>query len=104
MANLNRDQFFNTISTIIGDRTDAEAIQALEDLTDTYNAMEKGTNGDGIDWKKKFEDNDASWRAKYRQRFLNGDGGNGPSAAKSEKDSDFYDPNAIGFKDLFTKG
>lgn len=104
MANLNREQFFSTISDIIGDRSDPEIIKALEDLTDTYNALEKGVKGDGIDWEQKYHENDASWRARYRQRFLSGDGGNGPSTVKSEKDSDFYDPNAIGFNDLFTKG
>lgn len=103
MATLNRDQFFETLSTIIGDKSDPEAIKALEDMTDTYNALEKGITGDGIDWKKKYEENDQSWRVKYRNRFLNGDGGNGPGSVKTKSDSDDYDPNRVGFSDLFSK-
>lgn len=103
MATLNREQYFNTLSALVGERSDPEAIKALEDMTDTFNSLEKGVNGDGEDWKKKAEEIDKSWREKYRARFMRGDGGNGPSQAKTDPDSDDYDPNRIGFNDLFKK-
>lgn len=103
MATLNRDEFFKTLADLVGDKSDPESIKALEDMTDTYNALEKGVKGDGVDWEKKFRENDESWRAKYRSRFLNGDSGNGPGSVKTKSDSDDYDPNRVGFIDLFSK-
>ena len=103
MANLNRDEFFNTLSHLVGDRSDAEAIKALEDMTDTYNALEQGNQGDGIDWKKKAEEIDKSWREKYRSRFMRGDGGNGPSRENNDPSSQGYNPENVCFNDLFGK-
>lgn len=100
MATLNREQYFEKLRTIIGDRSDAESIQALEDLTDTYNAMEKGNKGDGIDWEAKFRENDKAWAERYRNRFMYGDGGNGPSKVKTGTDSG-YKPDDVDFDDLF---
>lgn len=104
MANLNRDEFFNTLSHLVGDRSDPDAIKALEDMTDTYNALEQGNKGDGIDWKQKAEEIDKSWREKYRSRFMRGDGGNGPSRENSDPDSQGYNPENVCFNDLFGKG
>lgn len=103
MATLNRDQYFETLSALVGERSDPEAIKALEDMTDTFNSLEKGNKGDGTDWEQKAKDIDKSWREKYRARFMRGDGGNGPAPAKTDSDSESYDPNRIGFNDLFKK-
>lgn len=100
MPFLNREDFFASVRGVVGDKDDPDTIKFLEDMTDTYNAFEKGTAGDGIDWKQKYEDNDKAWAKRYRNRFMNGDGGNGPKA--SEKNSDGgYDPTAVDFSDLF---
>lgn len=100
MATLNREQYFEKLRTIIGDRSDAESIQALEDLTDTYNSFEKGVKGDGIDWEAKFRENDKAWAERYRNRFMYGDGGNGPAKAQSGANSG-YKPDDVDFDDLF---
>lgn len=100
MATLNREQYFEKLRTVIGDRSDPDSIQALEDLTDTYNALEQGNVGDGIDWKQKYEDNDKAWAERYRNRFMYGDGGNGPRQSASES-SNGYKPEDVDFDDLF---
>ena len=100
MSQLNKEEFFNTLSTIIGDRSDAESIKALEDITDTYNALEKGVKGDGVDWEQKFRDNDKAWREKYRSRFMRGDGCSGPSR-EPQGASSGYKPEEVDFDDLF---
>lgn len=100
MAQLNRDEYFERLRTIIGDRSDPESIKALEDMTDTYNALEKGNKGDGIDWEQRFKDNDKAWAERYRNRFMYGDGGNGPSKQSSKNDNE-YRPDEIDFDDLF---
>lgn len=101
MSTLDKEHFFSTLSSLIGDRSDPETIQALEDMTDTYNALEKGAQGDGIDWEKKFRENDQAWREKYRNRFMRGDGGNGPQKRDNGGSSNGYKPEEIDFADLF---
>lgn len=100
MSTLNKEQFFNTLSSLVGDKSDEETIKALEDMTDTYNALEKGIKGDGIDWEQKFRDNDKAWREKYRSRFMRGDGGSGPARENGNDDSR-YNPETVDFNDLF---
>ena len=100
MAILQKDQIFESVRTIIGDRSDPDAVKFLEDMTDTFNALEKGNKGDGVDWEKKFKENDRAWAERYRNRFMNGDGGSGPSASPAHS-RESYDPEAVNFSDLF---
>lgn len=100
MSTLNKEEFFNTLSSLIGERSDEATIKALEDMTDTYNALEAGNAGDGIDWKQKYEENDNAWRAKYRNRFMRGDNGNGPPRDNGDNGVG-YNPETVDFKDLF---
>ena len=73
MAVKTREELLNTIKTKFGDQTDDETIAILEDVTDTFTDLETKANGDGEDWKAKYEENDASWRKKYTERFYNAD-------------------------------
>ena len=70
MAVLNRDDFFSAIQSIIKDDTSDDSISFVENMTDTYNSLVDSANGDGEDWKKKYEENDREWRQKYRDRFF----------------------------------
>lgn len=63
------DELLNSIKDIIGDNNSDEAIAILEDTSDTLNDMENRVRESG-DWKKKYEDNDAGWRKRYRDRFF----------------------------------
>lgn len=65
MSVLSREELISKVSKYIGDKNDDDSISLLEDITDTF-------DGDGEDWKKKYEENDASWRKRYRERFENG--------------------------------
>ena len=101
MATLNKEQFFNTLSSLVGERSDPEAIKALEDMTDTYAALTDKKSEDGVDWKAKAEEIDKSWREKYRQRFMRGDAGNGPANDNSSSQSKSINSDNITIKDLF---
>ena len=59
MSVLNRDDFINSINTIVGTDTSDNALKFIEDMTDTYNSLEEQANGDGENWK-------------YKRRFLSG--------------------------------
>lgn len=96
MPVLDKETYFNRVHERIGNDTSDEAISFLEDMTDTFNDLEKRANGDGENWRKKYEELDASWKAKYRHRFMNSDGGYAgePSETKDE-------PKEVTISDLF---
>lgn len=64
------EELLASIRTKIGDDQSDEAIALVEDVSDTLNSMKNGSNED---WKKKYEENDANWRQKYRDRFFSPD-------------------------------
>lgn len=68
---LTRDQFFDRINDAFGDESDENAISFIEDMSDTYNALEERANSD-IDWEKRYKENDEAWRKKYKNRFFTG--------------------------------
>lgn len=66
---LKREDFMSAIKGKIGDDTSDEAIEFLENVTDTINDYETRVNGDGKDWKAEAEKIDREWREKYIARF-----------------------------------
>ena len=70
MAVKTREEILESFKTRLGENPDNESISFLEDVTDTLDDFEKRANGDGIDWKSKYEENDANWRKKYTERFF----------------------------------
>lgn len=93
MAKLSKTDFMNTLKTILGDRTDDEALKFLEDANDTIS-----DSGDD-DWKTKYEaevkakeELDLNWRNKYKERFFSADSShtdnNKTNPANVDKDKD----------------
>lgn len=70
MAVKTMEELMESVRTRLGDDQSDEALALLEDISDTYSDMQSRTSG-GEDWKKKYEENDAEWRQKYRDRFFN---------------------------------
>lgn len=71
MAVRNKDDIIQAISDKLNDDTSDDALQLLEDVTDTFNDMDSRLN-DTEDWKAKYEENDKEWREKYKSRFTDG--------------------------------
>lgn len=69
MAVRSMSELKEMFDSLIGERTDDEAITLLEDLSDTVADIESKI---GEDWKAKYKENDASWRERYRKRFSEG--------------------------------
>ena len=96
MAVLNRDDFFARINKIIGTDSSDESISFVEDMTDTYNSLEKSANGDGVNWEEKYHELDNSWKKKYQNRFFSGSsttfpqGDNPPEPPKETKIEDLF--------------
>ena len=73
MAKLSSDEFMKSIQSIIGDRTDDEALKFLEDAKDTITSAHddyKAKYEAEVEAKKKL---DEDWRAKYKARFYSSD-------------------------------
>lgn len=64
MAKLSKDELIEKVKKYVGDRTDDETIEILEDISDSIDSS------DADEWKQKYEENDKMWRDKYISRFL----------------------------------
>lgn len=104
MAVLGKEDFFKRIREQIGDDTSDESIAFIEDVTDTYNALEQSSK-DETDWKSKYEELDESWKKRYRDRFFDGNGDNPETtpdkAMNKQKENVEADGEKRDFEDLF---
>lgn len=72
MAILSREDYLERLNTLVGEDNSDEALQIIEDFTDTFdNLGTQNDNNDNENWKQKYEELDATWRQKYRDRFMN---------------------------------
>ena len=69
MAVKTKAEILETIRSRVGDSTDDETLEFLEDVTDTLTDLETRAS-DSTDWKGKYDELDKSWREKYRERFF----------------------------------
>lgn len=98
---LSREDFMNRLSERIGEDNSDETLSFIEDVTDTLNDYEErvGSN-DETEWKQKYNELDASWRKKYRERFFST--GTDAEEVKEEQEKDVKeDSEDISFEDLF---
>ena len=64
MAVVERDVLIQRIASALSDPESDDSLSLIEDVTDTLDA------GLSDDWKTKYEENDAAWRKRYKERFL----------------------------------
>lgn len=67
----NREALTSRLQTLIGDRTDDEALNFIQDALDTYDSHSSG----GItqeEHKRLMDEADQAWRQKYRDAFFQG--------------------------------
>lgn len=77
---LTREEYMTSIASIIGERTDDEALKFIEDMTDTFdgnvNTEAEETintlNATIAELTDKNKSIEAYWRKKYRDRFYGG--------------------------------
>lgn len=61
------DEIMQSLKARIGEDTSDDAIALISDVSDTLSNF---ANSDNIKWKEKYEENDAEWRKKYKERFF----------------------------------
>lgn len=91
-----KDEILSLIRERIGDDTSDEAISFIEDVTDTLNDFESRT-GDSAEWERKYNDLDASWRKKYKDRFFSKE----VEGVDDDVDEDFEEKKTYKYEDLF---
>lgn len=72
MSVLKKTELMERIKAIMGDKTDDDSLQFIEDVNDTFDSLEKKTGSDE-DWEAKYKENDEKWRKRYRDKFFSTD-------------------------------
>lgn len=94
MAIKTKAELLELVKARIGDDTSDEALAIIEDVTDTLDDYETRIADSG-DWKARYEQNDADWRKKYKERFF----------APTEEQEEIDEPEKVEekrtFEDLF---
>lgn len=93
MAKLSKDELIEKVKKYVGDRTDDETIEIIEDITDSIDTS------DADDWKKKYEENDKMWRDKYVSRFFDKKEEDLETPTEHEEEEKEYNS----YEDLFEK-
>lgn len=91
MAKLSKDELIEKVKKYVGDRTDDETIEIIEDISDSVDSS------DADEWKQKYEDNDKMWRDKYISRFVEKKEDELDTPTEHEEDEKEYSS----FEDLF---
>lgn len=97
MAVLSRDDFFNRLNDYVGADNRDETISFVEDMTDTYNDLERRNTDEN--WEQRYRELDAAWRDRYKRRFFSGDTASIQSEIISEDETDSAEE--ITIDDLF---
>ena len=114
MAKLTKKEILDKAKTIIGDRTDDDALGFLEDINDTI------SEGGEDDWKAKYDAEveakkqlDQEWRTKYKERFFSADSSqldkdktnpanvDKDKPSEDDEDAKLEQANKVTFDDLF---
>lgn len=93
------DEILESVRTRVGDSTEDADIEFIEDVSDTLNDLSSKASGQE-DWKSKYEENDKTWREKYKERFFSSDE-NEKDELEDNKDIEMKDDKPKTFADLF---
>ena len=67
MAVLSREDLMRRLNEALGEDAD---VSILEDVADTYDAV--ADHSDADEWERRYNENEAAWRKRYRDRFESG--------------------------------
>lgn len=93
MAKLSKDELIEKVKKYVGDRTDDETIEIIEDITDSIDTP------DVDEWEQKYKENDKMWRDKYVSRFFDKKQEDPETPNEHEEEEKEYNS----YEDLFEK-
>lgn len=97
---LSKEELMTEMKSIIGERTDDEAIKFIEDVTDTIDSLEEqnNENNETDEWKSKYEE----IVTKYKERFFNQEvDKNEKSEEETEEETEETEDNPETYEELF---
>lgn len=97
MAKLSKDELIAKVRKYLGDRTDDETIELIEDISDSIDSS------DADEWKQKYEENDKMWRDKYISRFVEKREDEPDTPPEHEEEEKEKEKEYNTFEDLFKK-
>ena len=95
-----KEDLLSIIKERIGDGTSDDDISLIEDINDTYDDLDTRVKEAG-DWKAKYEENDASWRNKYKERFFTKEVKEDAEVSDEMDKADEGTHESLKFEDLF---
>lgn len=94
-----KEEMLAEIKAYIGDRTDDETVSFVENVTDTLSDMEKNGNAEA-----RVKEVDDMWRAKYMERFFDGDKEKNNIEVEEDEETEEKDKaEEIKIEDLYTE-
>ena len=90
MAIKTLEEVLNQVNQLMPDNSSDEYLNLVEDITDTYNNLNNNEYN-----KAKYDELDASWRKRYKERFLSG------KPIEDEPSDDDEKPKKYTFESLF---
>lgn len=90
MAIKNLDELLAQANALMPENSSDEYLAFVEDITDTINA-----NANNEYNKEKYDQLDASWRQRYKERFMSG------GSPDDDKDLDDDEPRKLTYENLF---
>ena len=103
MAVRTRDEILAAVRSRLGDDTSDDALAIIEDIDDTFKDYETRT---GEDWKSKYDELDAQWRKRYRDRFFQkaDNEETTPKDVKNDNEEDLKEESEVkDFNELFSE-
>lgn len=99
MAIKTKDELIQSLNAVLGDNASDEALALMEDVSDT---LDDNAAKGAVDWEQKYRENDAAWRTRYRDRFMN----NADNNAQQVDDPIINPPTTerLTFDNLFKEG
>lgn len=97
MAVRTKEQILEMLRARLGDDSSDEALAIMEDTSDTLDSLQTDSQQD---WKTRYEENDAAWRQKYKDRFTQGGKEKDPEEEEEEKKPKHDKP--LTFEELFS--
>lgn len=101
MAVRKKDEFMAALNNLIGDNNSDEALALIEDAQDTFSNFE---SPDSENWEQRYNDLDASWRKRYKERFFSNtkkDESENETSGNQEQDNETNETEDLEIEDLF---
>lgn len=69
---LSKEELLEKVKTYVGDRTDDESLEIIEDISDSFESSDSAEKIEEIktEYESKLANLDNEWREKYKARFF----------------------------------